>query len=144
MKIGQDIRTQMDTQKVRQNSDQRQSFDRIVQSQTQQLKQSGLEKLMKNITLQGDKLGRYRTFRELAKFKRMIKSFLQETVSHGLDLQKSASFSFDGHHNTLALVKEVDEKLIELTEQLMDEERKHVDLLGLIGEIKGLLVNIYT
>ncbi len=144
MKIGQDIRTQMDTQKVRQNSDQRQSFDRIVQSQTQQLKQSGLEKLMKNITLQGDKLGRYRTFRELAKFKRMIKSFLQETVSHGLDLQKSASFSFDGHHNTLALVKEVDAKLIELTEQLMDEERKHVDLLGLIGEIKGLLVNIYT
>ena len=59
-------------------------------------------------------------------------------------MSKSSSFGFDGTHSTLALVKEVDQKLVELTEQVMDHEKKTVDLLGLIGEIKGLLVNIYT
>ncbi|MDY0394833.1 DUF327 family protein [Virgibacillus halophilus] len=37
----------------------------------------------------------------------------------------------------------MDEKLVKLTEDVLDQEKKTVDLLDTIGEIKGLLVNIY-
>lgn len=44
----------------------------------------------------------------------------------------------------MSTVKIIDEKIAQLAEDLMDEEKKTIDILGLIGEIKGLLVNIYT
>jgi len=73
-----------------------------------------------------------------------VKTFLQDTVYNGLDLKRSSSFSLDGQHSMLQIVEEVDAKLIELTEQVMGQEKKTVDLLDLIGEIKGLLINLYT
>lgn len=143
MKIGQELQSQAIKQ-PRSNVDIKQSFNKIVQSQTHQLKQQEIKHLMKEITLQGDKLARFRSFPDLVKFKRLVKGFLKETVYNGLELEKSHNFSMEGHSQELMIVKAVDEKLIELTEEVMNNEKKTVDLLGLIGEIKGLLVNLYT
>lgn len=144
MKIHQELRAQTETTYTSRSANDTQTFNRMVQSQTQQIKQLELQQLVKNITLQGNKLARFRTFRDLAKFKRMVKGFLQEVVNNGFDLQKSNSFSLDGQNRNLAIIKQVDEKLIELTDEVMNQEKKTVDLLGLIGEIKGLLINIYS
>ncbi|WP_164670601.1 YaaR family protein [Virgibacillus doumboii] len=146
MKINQEMQSQLEKASYNQRAqtEGRPSFDGMVQSQTQKLKQQEIQQLMKNITIQGDKLARFRSFKDLVKFKRMVKGFLQETVYNGLDLQKSHSFSMDGNNRKLAIVKQVDEKLIELTEEIMNQEKKTVDLLGIIGEIKGMLVNLYT
>ncbi|GGB50982.1 DUF327 family protein [Virgibacillus dakarensis] len=144
MKITQEMRGQIDSaaKNNRNNIDGRQSFDGVMESHTQKLKQQELQQLMKDITLQGDRLARFRSFRDLVKFKRMVKSFLQETVYSGLHLQKSHSFEAS-QSRKLTIVKKVDEKLIELTEEMMSQEKKTVDLLGIIGEIKGLLINLY-
>ncbi|MEC5425018.1 YaaR family protein [Virgibacillus sp. C22-A2] len=144
MKISHEMKTQTETKYTRPAVADTQAFNKRLQSQTQSLKQQELQQLMKSITLQGDKLVRFRSLRELAKFKRMVKGFLQETVNNGLDLQKSHSFSLDGQNRKLAIVKQVDERLLDLTEEIMNQEKKTVDILGLIGEIKGLLINIYT
>lgn len=143
MKISQEMRSQMETRHNRSRTDGKHGFDKMVQSQTHQMKQQAIEQLMKDITQQGDKLARFRSFQDLVKFKRMVKGFLQETVSNGLDLKKSHQFNFDGQNRELAIIKEVDEQLIMLTEEIMNQEKKTVDLLGIIGEIKGLLVNLY-
>ncbi|WP_010094912.1 YaaR family protein [Ornithinibacillus scapharcae] len=146
MKISQEMLKQVDTsQKNARSLKQNQpSFEAIVQSQSQKMQQAELQKLMQNITAQGDRLARFRSFKDLVKFKRLIKRFLQEAVSNGMDLEKSLSFSYTGSSRNLTLVKQIDEKLMELTDEIMNQEKKTVDLLGLIGEIKGLLVNIYT
>ncbi|GAB3054376.1 YaaR family protein [Virgibacillus ainsalahensis] len=143
MKISHEMQTKQETTYTRPVAADAQTFQKMVQSQTEQLKQQELQQLMKNITIQGDKLARYRTFRELATFKRLVKGFLQETVSNGLDLQKFHSFSMEGRNRNLTIVKKVDEKLIELTEEVMNHEKKTVNILSLIGEVKGLLINIY-
>jgi len=143
MKISQDLQSQTIKQ-IRSNSSTQQSFDKIVKSTTHQLKQQEIQQLMNEIAIQGDKLSRFRSFRDLAKFKRLVKDFLAETVYNGLDLEKSQNFSPEGHSQQLTIVKEVDEKLIELTDGIINQERSAVDLLGVIGEIKGLLLNLYT
>jgi uncharacterized protein len=146
MKISQDILKQIDTSQKNARTTQQNypSFESIVQSQTEKMKSSELQRLMSDIFLQGDRLARYRSFKDLVKFKRLIKRFLEEAVSNGLDLEQSLSFSYTGSSRNMTLVKEIDEKLMELTEEIMNQEKKTVDLLGLIGEIKGLLVNLYT
>lgn len=143
MKISQDIRSQPVGQ-LRQDQQINHNFKHLVQSQTDQLKKQELQQLMQEITTQGEKLARFRSFPDLVRFKNLIKGFLKETVYDGLELQSSHSFRFDGESKQLAIVKQVDEKLMELTDQIMNQEKKSVDLLGLIGEIKGLLINLYT
>lgn len=143
MKITNELQTQSIKQ-IRSHSGSKQSFENLIQSHSIKLKQQEIKQLMVKITEQGNKLARYRTFRELVKFKRLVKGFLEETVYNGFNLEKSHHFSFDGQSRELAIVKEVDEKLIQLTEDIMNQEKKAVDLLGLIGEIKGLLINLYT
>lgn len=143
MKISKDIHSKVETKQRISIKDNSQNFQRIVQSQTQSLKHNELETLMNEIMKQGDKLVRFRSFRDLARFKHLVRSFLQKTVYNGLQLEKSHHFHIDGQ-SKYSIVKQVDKKLIELTEELMDEEKKAVDILGLIGEIKGLLINLYT
>jgi|SRR5690625_3326 len=144
MKINQDIRSQLDTKQIRTNVGDNQSFDKMVQSQINQLRHHEIEHIMREIAIQGEKLAHFRSVQDLVKFKRLVKGFLKETVYNGLHLQSSHSFNLNGDNRKLAIVKEVDEKLIELTEDVMSQEEKTVDLLGIIGEIKGLLINLYT
>lgn len=144
MKIGQDIRSQVDTKHLRQATEVKTNFDQLVNVQVHKVKREELKKLMQDISNQGERLARFRSFQDLAKFKRMIKDFLHETVYSGLELHESHNFNPNGYSQKLSIVKEVDEKLVELTEDIMNQEKKTIDLLSVIGEIKGLLVNLYT
>ncbi|MCP3033574.1 YaaR family protein [Halobacillus sp. A1] len=146
MKITQDVRTQLEgtKQQAQVNTRGKQSFDSMVQSQSRQLQEAQLNQLMKSISAQGEKVARFRSFRDLAKYKRLIKDFLEESVKYGLNVKQTHSFDLDGRSRKLTIVEAVDERLAELTEAVMDQEKQSIDLLGIIGEIKGLLINLYT
>lgn len=144
MKIGQDIRSQLDPQKRPTSHQGNHPFKQIMQTHTTNIQQSHLHHLMQDIQVQGSTLARFRTIREVVKFKRLVKRFLEEAVKQGLDVERTHHFQMDGNPQQLTLVKEIDEKLIDLTETVMNEEERTIDLLGLIGEIKGLLINLYT
>lgn len=145
MKINHDIRSLQEptTRKLRADSNQQKTFQSLVQSQAHQLQNMEMERLINDITKQGNKLARFRSFRDLAKFKQMIRRFLKEAMTKGLKVQVEHHLQGFGQTRKLATIQEVDQKLIELTEVMMDQEKKTVDLLDLIGEIKGLLLNIY-
>ncbi|GGD28353.1 MULTISPECIES: YaaR family protein [Pontibacillus] len=145
MKIGQDLRSQLDSaqKNIRPNSTGPQGFGQMVQSESQKMRQQELHRLMGDITKQGEKVARFRSFKDLAKYKRLVKSFVQESVQYGMDLKQSHSWSMDGQSRKLTIVQSVDDKLAELTDEVMNQEKKSIDVLGIIGEIKGLLVNLY-
>lgn len=144
MKISQDYNSKIDQKPIRKTKEENQTFRQIVSSKASTMQQAELERLIDDITEQGEKIARFRSFKDLARFKRMIRHFLQKTVGDGLTLEKSRSFNADNYSETLSTVKQVDEKLIQLTDDLLDQEKKTVDILGLIGEIRGLLINLTT
>lgn len=146
MKISQEMRTQLEALN-KQNQQSRppaQRFDTMVKQQSTQLKQAELQKLMNELTAQGQKIARFRSFKDIAKYKRMVKRFVKEAVDYGMTLKQSHSFMLDGDNRRLTIVEEIDEKLMELTESVMDQEKNSIQILDLIGEIKGLLINLYT
>jgi len=146
MKIGQELRSQLEStqQHTRPTTANGKSFDSLVQTQTQQMREEELKRLMGDITKQGEKVARFRSFKDLARYKRLVKSFVEESVQYGMDLKQSHSWSMDGENRKLTLVRSVDEKLNELTDAVLQQETKSIDVLGIIGEVKGLLVNLYT
>lgn len=144
VKVSREMLRETNRQPVRNTQESKQNFDKFISSEAGRMHNQEMEKLITDITKQGEKLATFRSFQDLAKFKRMIKQFLNEAVYDGLKLDETRSFNTTSFTHKMTTVKEVDEKLVELTEDLMDQEKKTVDLLGLIGEIEGLLVNIYT
>lgn len=146
MKIGQKLRSQLESnqQQTRPTTANGKGFDSLVHTQTQKLREDELKRLMSDITKQGEKVARFRSFKDLARYKKLVKSFVEESVQYGMDLKQSHSWSMDGENRRLTLVQSVDEKLNELTDAVLQQETKSIDVLGIIGEIKGLLVNLYT
>lgn len=146
MKISQEMRTQLDAAKKQsfKQPQGRPNFDTLVQSQTRQLQEAQLSQLMKTINSQGDRLARTRSFKDLANYKRLIKEFVKEAVQSGMSLKHSHSWNQSGQTRKLTIVESVDNQLEQLTEAVMEQERRSIDLLGMIGEIKGLLINLYT
>ncbi|MDL4839086.1 YaaR family protein [Aquibacillus rhizosphaerae] len=146
MKINHDLRSQLDSTKKNplQQTNSPKNFDNIIATQSHKLKDAELQQSMKELTAQGEKLARYRSFKDLAKYKRMVKDFVKEAVQYGMDLKQSHSWNLEGNSRKLTLVEQVDEKLVELTELVMKQEKKSIGLLDVIGEIKGLLINLYS
>lgn len=125
-------------------SNQSVKFGQLVTKQDQKMQTEVLTKLLGDISTAGDRLARSRNLREMAKYKMLIKKFLQEAVDFGMGLKQSHTWNRFGEGRKLKIVETIDEKLIELAEEILDQEKSSIDLLDKIGEIKGLLINLYT
>jgi uncharacterized protein len=146
MKINQDMRLNTDKirseQKAATNSSLK--FNELVQKQDQKMQIGQLQNLLKDIESAGERLSRSRTFKDLSKYKTLVKRFVKEAVDFGMDLKQSHSWNQYGQGRSLKIVETIDEKLVELTEGVLEKEGNSINLLGKIGEIKGLLINLYT
>lgn len=146
MKINQDLRLNID--KLRQDQKQQSGngikFNQLVEKQEHKLQIGQLQQLLKEVESAGERLARSRNFKELAKFKTLVKQFVKEAVHFGLELKQSHSWNQYGEGRSLKLVETIDDKLVELTDELMSKKGEQFDILGKIGEIKGLLINLYT
>ena len=117
-------------------------FKLLVQSQKEKLQTGQIQQLLSDIEKAGERLEKSKNFRDLAKYKSLIKRFVKETVDYGLNLSHSTTWDGYGQTRTLRIIKEIDEKLVQMTEELLEKEKENIHLLGLMGEIKGLLINL--
>ncbi|MDO7485558.1 YaaR family protein [Peribacillus frigoritolerans] len=146
MKINHDIPIKLD--KSRQDAKQFQTgngrFQQMVQTQDQKMQIQTLNRLIGDIEGAGQRLVRSRTFRELAKYKALVKRFVKEAVEYGLELKQSTSWNEYGQSRPLKTVETIDARLVELSEEILSKEKSSLEILEMIGEIKGLLINLYT
>lgn len=141
MKVNHDFRisTEQVRKDIRVPNQGKLSFQSIMNHQTEQLQTGHLQHLLAEIEQAGERLAKSRHFRDLAKYKTLVQNYLKEAVSLGLELKKSHSWN----QRMLKIVETVDQKLLELTDRLLDQEKENIHLLELLGEIKGLLINLY-
>lgn len=145
VKINQDVRVGFDKgiQDQKQKHTGNIKFSELVQKHDEKLHVQQLNKLLAEIEKAGERLNRSQTFKELTKYKTLVKRFVRETVDFGMDLKQSHTWNQFGEGRKLNIVETIDKKLVELTEEIMVKEKESIDILGKIGEIKGLLINLY-
>lgn len=84
------------------------------------------------------------TVENLKKYKEAIKSYLSHYTKNELYMEDF--FVKDKRslvEKRLSVIKSVDDKLNDLTENLLDTNRGHLEALNKIGDINGLILNIY-
>lgn len=119
------------------------SFQQILTDSKTNLVKEQLSSLLDGIQKQGERLVQSRTAADLQKYKKLIQSFLQEVVKNGLSLEITDSFTSMNRGRRLKIIKEIDRNLLELSKEILEKEDANIQLLDKIGEIKGLLIDLY-
>lgn len=102
-----------------------------------------MQELLEEVDKKGRDLVENRTVESLFAYKNLVKSFIEEAVDYGLKIAEKRGYGRAGRTKILRAVENVDEKLLQLTDLVLQKESKHINILSKVGEIKGLLVNLY-
>ena len=137
------IKLNMEKTRTEQKGPSQANFQRVLYQAERKVRTETLDELMRDIEETGEQLVEERTLLLLGRYKRLVRQFLQEAVKNGLAWTSEESY-VQGRFRVYHLVKRVDERLLEMTEELLKSEEGHLRLLALVGEIKGLLVELYA
>ncbi len=101
-----------------------------------------LDELMEDITALGDALVKTPTLENVRRYRERVKQFLKYVVAHVLEVEERTSGSNILKRKKYLLVKTVDQKLETLARVFLGGQKEHIDLLGRINEVNGLLVDL--
>ena len=145
MKISQVLPTQNTTE---QSNQIQQSDDQFKFTLMSRISDEGLQDrlnlMIQDITMQGKKISKHMDVKDMKKYRTLIKDFLNEVVNRSHKFSRENFLDRRGRHRVYGMIKLVDEKLDELASELLKDEKDHIGILNVIGEIEGMLIDIMT
>ena len=103
-----------------------------------------LNLMMGEIVMQGDKLVKRMDVRDMRRYRSLIKEFMNEIVNRSHKFSRENFLDRRGRHRVYGIIRLVDEKLDELAQELVKDEHDKISILAKVGEIRGLLLDIFT
>ena len=135
--------TQMEAPKSQKATDEEFKFTLIRNIDKADLKEK-LTGLMKDIEEQGEKIAKHMDIKDMKKYRTSIKEFMNEIVTHSHSFSRENFLDKKGRHRVYGMVKLIDAALDDLAEELMREEKDHLAILNKIGEIQGMILDLFT
>ncbi len=130
------------TQQV-QDTDGTFKFTLVSRIEEQDL-QAALTGMMEEITRQGDKLAKRRDIKDMKRYRALIKDFMNEIVNRSHAFSRENFLDRKGRHRVYGIIRLIDQNLDELAQELVKDEKDNLAILSKIGEIRGLLLDIFT
>ncbi|HZG87534.1 YaaR family protein [Paenibacillus sp.] len=118
-------------------------FSGFLREEREAVAQDELSRRMERIAQQGERLARSMTVRELREYKHMVQRFLEDTVRKGVGIKETRGWDRRGRTKRYQLLDEIDRTLISMADELLTTEQGRIELLGKVGEIRGLLINLF-
>lgn len=103
-----------------------------------------LNLMMEEIVMQGDKIVKRMDVKDMRKYRSLIKEFMNEIVNRSHKFSRENFLDRRGRHRVYGIIRLVDQKLDELAQELVKDERDTISILARVGEIRGLLLDIFT
>lgn len=107
----------------------------------------GYERLQQKLMLveeHGQLLAESQTIEHLEAYEEKIKDFLKDALDQSQQLEEKRGFNRRGRTKIYKVVEQVDAKLLQLTDNVISGESRRLEILDQIGEIKGMLVNVFV
>lgn len=135
--------TQITSQQTVQHTDD--SFKFMLASNIEEAELANrLNAMMEEIVMQGDKLVKRMDVRDMKRYRILIKEFMNEIVNRSHKFSRENFLDRRGRHRVYGIIRLVDEKLDELAQALVSDESDKISILAKVGEIRGLLLDIFT
>ena len=138
-----DIQTSSSVQQVKNTESTDSSFKFTLISNIEEKDlQEKLGSMMEQITEQGEKIAKHMDIKDMRKYRELVKGFLNEVVNRSHKFSRDNFLDRRGRHRVYGIVKLVDKNLDELAGELVKEEKNHLEIVGRIDDIRGLLLDI--
>ena len=118
-----------------------QNFHDILSQSDQPVDNQKIQSLFENIETAADLLVESKDDSALIEYRRRIKDFLSEVLSESREIKVITTESI--HEDALVIVKIVDKKLDDLAALVIREEVERGEMMMLIDEIKGIIIDLY-
>ena len=138
-----DIKASSQIQSVKSTASSDESFKFTLISNIEEKDlQEKLGNMMQEITEQGEKIAKHMDIKDMRKYRELVKGFLNEVVNRSHKFSRENFLDRRGRHRVYGIVKLVDKNLDELAGELVKEEKNHLEIVGRIDDIRGLLLDI--
>lgn len=106
--------------------------------------QARLMVMYEEITMQGKKISKHMDVKDMKKYRALIKDFVNEVVNRSHKFSRENFLDKKGRHRVYGIVRLIDKTLDDLAQELMKDEKDNLSILSKVGEIRGLLLDIFT
>lgn len=100
--------------------------------------------MMEDIQQQGKLIAKKHDIKDMQRYRKMIREFLNEVVSRSHTFTRENFLDRRGRHRVYGIIRLVDENLDELAKALFADEKDNITIMGTIGDIEGLLLDLFT
>lgn len=147
MKIGGNSRPFVDTLGLRDDKPtgdvKSPAFQDLFQQANQRLTKGELDNLMRQIDDMGKLLSKQMTWKALQDYKERVRRFLEQIVKYGFSSKEKQGFDKRGRMRLYKIISQIDDLMAELAEKVVADEKDNLEILDKIGDIRGLLINLY-
>ena len=75
-------------------------------------------------------------------YRTLVKDFMNEVVNRSHKFSRENFLDRRGRHRVYGIIKLVDKGLDDLAGELMKDEKDNLSILGKVGDIRGMLLDI--
>ncbi|MGE3724846.1 MAG: YaaR family protein [Candidatus Sericytochromatia bacterium] len=113
-------------------------FQQVFSAGAAQIKES-LDSLMTQVDSLGTELLENPSERSLVQYTQAVRNFIRKAQGQSFTVERN----FDRHNRLYTLVREVDENLAQLTDQVLNNQWKALEMAARLQEIRGILLDMF-
>lgn len=103
-----------------------------------------LESFLGKLEAQAELIIKTRRLEEVARYRDLVSQFVSAVVNRAYLAEEHTGFDRRGRHRLLILVRRIDDELENLVRLVLERQAGSVEILAKLGEIRGLIVDLYT
>lgn len=100
--------------------------------------------LLDQIEAQAKKFSKKIDIRELKLYRKLVSEFLDEAINNSHKFSKENKLDRLGRHRVYAIIKRINEKMEDLTKEVLNDEKDNLKILQQLDDIRGLILDIST
>jgi uncharacterized protein YaaR (DUF327 family) len=119
-------------------------FDKTLAVVRVEAVKESLDQLLTDLDQAAETLKKTRTVGALARYRELVQSFVKKVVGESYEVRQEGGFDRKGRRRVYLLVQKINTALEQLADSLLSAHAESLSLLDKLGEIRGMLVDLYT
>ncbi len=124
------------------NAKQSAFLDTLKESDNDRRRQA-CDEILRQIDSLSETLKKAPTPNGIKKYRRLVASFIREAMSQTYEINEETHWDRSGNRKNYLTVRNINQALEELTDEVMNREKKQIDLVAKLDEIRGMLLDLY-
>jgi uncharacterized protein YaaR (DUF327 family) len=119
------------------------SFSDTLRESAIQRRNEACDNILQQLDVLGERLKNGPNPADVKKYRDLIGEFVKEASGQSYDIHEEAHWDREGNRKNYVLVRQINQSVEELLDAVMNQEKKQIDVVAKLTEIRGLLVDLY-